>query len=222
MSPYPAGPGPSASTDVPPSSKGLNGRRLVVIRAAWLAVALLALIVLTISIPIRFEALRSVCQSLPCWEGELWLRDARALGELGLSTGFYAAYSVAVESGVAVVFWAVGVVIFWRNSQDKMAVFSALVLVTYGLYVVPSVDALATTSPVWRLPSQPLQAIGVWSSLVTLCVFPSWRFVPPWSRWLAAGWSLLTLAWLLFPGVPFNPSDPYSMSSPWRLMIAAC
>jgi hypothetical protein len=95
----------------------------------------LALIILAISIPVRFEALHSVCQSLPCGEGELSLEDVRALRELGLSTVFYAAYSVAIESVVAVVFWAVGVVIFWRNSQDKMAVFSALVLVTYGLYV---------------------------------------------------------------------------------------
>jgi hypothetical protein len=140
--------------------------------------------------------------------------------ELGLGTDFYAAYSVAIESGFAVVFLAVGVVIFWRNSQDKMAVFSALVLVTYGLYVVPSVDALATTSPVWRLPSQLLQAIGVWSSLVTLCVFPSWRFVPPLDTVASCWLEHLTLAWLLFPEVPFNPSDPYSMSSAWRLMIA--
>ena len=221
MSSYLTGPRPGGSTDVPPSSKGLSGRRLVVVRAAWIVVALLALIVLTISIPVRFEALRSVCQSLPCGEGRLSLEDARALNELGLSTVSYAAYTVAVESVIVVVFLAVGGIIFWRNSRDKMAVFSALVLVTYGLYVVPSVDALATTSPVWRLPAQLLQAIGVWSSLVTLCVFPSWRFVPSWTRWLAAGWSILTLAWLLFPDVPFNPSDPYSMSSSWRLAIAA-
>jgi hypothetical protein len=120
-----------------------------------------------------------------------------------------------------VVFGAVGAVIFWRNSQDKMAVFSAFILVTYGMYVVPSVDALAAASPVWRLPSQLLQAMGVWASLITLFVFPSWRFVPSWTPWLAAGWSILTLAWLLFPDVPFNPSDPYSMSPGWRLMIAA-
>jgi hypothetical protein len=162
-----------------------------------------------------------VCQGLPCGEEGLGLKDAWALRELGLSTDFYAAYSVAVESAVAVVFWAVGAVIFWRNSQDKMALFSALVLVTYGIYVVPSVDALAATSPVWRFPSQLLQAIGVWSSLVTLFVFPTWRFVPSWTRWLVAGWTILTLAWLLFPHVPFNPSDPYAMSSGWRLMIVA-
>ncbi len=33
--------------------------------------------------------------------------------------------------------------------------------------------------------------------------------MPSWTRWLAVGWTLLTLAWLLFPDVPFNPSDPY-------------
>jgi hypothetical protein len=45
--------------------------------------------------------------------------------------------------------------------------------------------------------------------------------VPSWTRWLAVGWTLLTLAWPLFPDVPFNPSDPYSMSSGWRPVIAA-
>ncbi len=76
---------------------------------------------------------------------------------------------------------------FWRNSQNKMAVFSAFILVTYGMYVVPSVDALAAASPMWRLPSQLLQAVGVWASLIALFAFPSWRFVPSWKRWLAAG-----------------------------------
>jgi hypothetical protein len=47
------------------------------------------------------------------------------------------------------------------------------------------------------------------------------RGVPSWTRWLAIGWTLLTLAWPLFPDVPFNPSDPYSMSSGWRPVIAA-
>jgi hypothetical protein len=218
---HPTGPRPSGCLIASPSSTKLSGRLLVVVRTAWVAVALLALAVLLMSIPIRFEALSSMCRIYPCGEVGFGLKDAMALRELGLSSVFYAAYSVAVESVIAVVFWAVGVVIFWRNSQDKMAVFSAFILVTYGMFVVPSVDALATASPVWRLPSQLLQAMGVWASLIALFVFPSWRFVPSWTRWLAAGWSILTLAWLLFPDVPFNPSDPYSMSSGWRLMIAA-
>jgi hypothetical protein len=71
-----------------------------------------------------------VCRIYPCGEVGFGLKDAMALRELGLSSVFYAAYSVAVESVIAVVFWAVGVVIFWRNSQDKMAVFSAFILVT--------------------------------------------------------------------------------------------
>jgi hypothetical protein len=130
---HPTEPRPSGSSGASPSSTRLSGRRPVVIRAAGVAVALLGLTVLIVSVPVRFDALRSACQGLPCGEAGLGLKDVRALEELGLSTDFYAAYSVAFESGVAVVFWAVGVVIFWRNSRDKMAVFSALVLVTYGL-----------------------------------------------------------------------------------------
>ena len=219
MSQHPTG--PSGSSEASLWSNRLSGRRLAVLRAAAVAVALLALAVLIASIPVRFEALSSVCQGISCREEGLGLKDLRALGELGLGPVFYAAYMVAVETTVAAVFWAVGAIIFWRNSEDKMALFSAFVLVTYGLYVVPSVDALAAISPAWRLPSQLLQASGVWSSLVTLFVFPSWRFVPSWTRWLAIGWSILTLSWLLFPTLPFNPSDPYSMSPGWRLMIAS-
>jgi hypothetical protein len=121
---HPTGPRPSGSLIASPPSTKMSRRWLVVVRAAWVAVALLALAVLLMSIPIRFEALSSMCRSYPCGEVGLGLKDAVALRQLGLSTVFYAAYSVAVESAIAAVFWAVGAVIFWRNSQDKMAVFS--------------------------------------------------------------------------------------------------
>jgi hypothetical protein len=132
---HPTGPRSSGSLIASATSTKLSGRWLVVVRAAWVAVALLALAVLLMSIPIRFEALSSMCRSYPCGEVGLGLKDAVALRQLGLSTVFYAAYNVAVESVIAAVFWTVGAVIFWRNSQDKMAVFSAFILVTYGMYV---------------------------------------------------------------------------------------
>ncbi len=107
MTQHPTGPRPSGSLIASPSSTKLSGRWLVVVRAAWVAVVLLALVVLLMSIPTRFEALSSMCRSYPCGEVGLGPKDAVALRELGLSTVFYAAYSVAVESAIAVVFWVV-------------------------------------------------------------------------------------------------------------------
>jgi len=55
---HPTGPRLSGGSEGSRSSTTLSGRRLVVVRAAWVAVALLALVVLLVSIPVRFEALR--------------------------------------------------------------------------------------------------------------------------------------------------------------------
>ena len=80
----------------------------------------------------------------------------------------------------------VGFVIFWRRSDDWMALFGALVLVMASTsysptsYVFPLVAGAA--SPLAILDTI-VQALA-WTSLVFLfALFPDGRFVPGWTRW---------------------------------------
>ena len=209
---------PTVSSTATPSS--LRGRWLFLARVAWVAVALLSLGLFIVSVPGRFEELRSACDGAVCANGSLSLQSARALETLGFSVNSYAAYNVALESAVAVVFLAVALLIFWRKSEDRMALFFSFMLLTFGLYATPAVDTLLAPPYVLWLPSHVVQVFGFWSFLVAFYVFPDWRLEPPWTRPLLVGWTALMLVCLLFPSVPFNSSIPSSVPVGWALMFS--
>jgi signal transduction histidine kinase len=154
--------------------------------------------------------------------GSLSWQNARALEDLGLSVNFYAAYNVALESVIAVIFLAVAVLIFWRKSEDRMALFFSCMLLTFGMYATPAVDTLLAPPYVFWLPSHVVQVFGFWSFLVAFYVFPDWRLEPRWTRPLLIGWTGMMLVCLLFPSVPFNPSVPLAVPAGWALMLSVC
>ena len=203
------------------SSLGLHGRWLLLVRTVWVAVALLSLLLFVVSVSGRFEELRSTCDVAVCDNGSLSSQNAHVLESLGLSVDFYAAYNVALESTLAMTFAAVAVLIFWRRSDDIMALFFSFMLLTFGLYATPAVDTLLAPPYVFWLPSHLLQVFGLWSFLIAFYVFPDWRFEPRWTRPVALGWTGFMLTWLLFPSVPFNSSVPSAVPAGWSLMLSA-
>src|SRR5919202_669536 len=99
----------------------LSGRWLFVARALWASVALLTVGLFVYIIPSEFARLQSPCSStVSCtWLLRLTAENARELGKLGLSAGFFAAYFVSLEALLTVVApIVVGTIIFWRRSDD--------------------------------------------------------------------------------------------------------
>ncbi len=123
-------------------------------------------------------------------------------------TGTSATFNIALLAVLAPLWIAVGLVIFWRRSDDWMALFVALFLVLLGTnfsptsYVLPIV--LGLTSPVGIL-STFVQALVFSCVALFFALFPTGRFVPGWTRWV-------TLAFLACQ-LPFSvPSNwPFSM-----------
>ena len=86
-----------------------------------MAVAGVALGQFVISVPVRYTQLAHPTAGL---------RDA--LAELGLSAGGYALYNVTLDTVFASVFAVGAIVIFWRRSEDPMALLVATMLVVWG------------------------------------------------------------------------------------------
>jgi hypothetical protein len=80
-----------------------------------------------------------------------------------------------------------GALIFWRKSADRMALFCAFMLVLFGGAGFTSIlqDALMPVSPAWFALIGTLNLLGQTSFLIFFLLFPSGRFVPRWSRWVA-------------------------------------
>ena len=158
-------------------------------RAVWVAVAMLTAGVFVAGMPGEFARLRTLCDDpTSCaWLPRLTAQNARQLGELGLSTDFFAAYFVAFEVAFTVASFAIGAVILWRRPEDRVALLVALMLLTFGAaFFVPY--PVLDLSPVWTFLAATVSFIGSASLVLFLYVFPDGRFVPRWTIWPAAVW----------------------------------
>jgi signal transduction histidine kinase len=209
---------PLASTTSPATSGGhsstaepLRGRSLILARTGWLVIAAFTLSLFVTGLPSEFATLGSVCKT-GCVSGQLSPGELRALHDLGLSTGLYAAYGAALDVVFAAVYGAVAAAIFWRRPDDRMALFVSIALLTFGTTTFPNAaSALAATHHAWWWPFAFLNFLGSALFGLFLYVFPDGRFVPRWTRWVALAWIFWQLPRYWFPG--WDTSDLDSLSS---------
>jgi len=131
----------------------------------------------------------------------LTTEQVQVFKNLGLTPEFYAAYTVALPVGAMVVFTAIATVIFWRRSEDRMALFGAFMLVVFGGAALTSdvPQTLAAAHPALWFPVHLLDYLGQVAFVVFFYVFPNGRFVPRWTRWLAIAVALLYVPDIFFP-----------------------
>src|ERR1700694_3414582 len=113
----------------------LHGRRLLLARVVSVAVVVFTLSIFLLSLPAYFAQLQTVCVGDTCVYayGQLTPGTAQALQNLGLSTGGYAVSILALITASMLVSFGVAGLIFWRRSDDWMAMFVTLFLVTFGV-----------------------------------------------------------------------------------------
>ena len=178
----------------------LHGGWLVLARVGWIVLALLILLLSAIAIPRADALFQSICQpGAPCLSVQLTQADLRLLQQLGLSPGFLAAYQVGLDVGTLLIYSVLAVLIFWRRSQDRMALFCAYMLVLLGgaTYTGLLDVGLRSVAPVWFWLVGVLELLGQVSFAVFFLLFPSGRFVPRWTRW-GVLFIVLNEAWYVF------------------------
>lgn len=181
----------------------LRGAWLVAARMSWVVIALLTMIYCVISFPMEFARLRSVCTAPPCSVTALDSINLRELESIGGSVDFFATYVITVELVFAVVSFAVGSMLFWRKSDERMALFVALMLVTFGsLAFADSYDAVAAWAGGWWWAFATIFFLGNISPVLFFFLFPTGRFVP---RWACAPAALLVVLGI---GFHFFRSSP--------------
>jgi signal transduction histidine kinase len=207
-------PTPSRAAPGPFPAKPLLGRKLIFARWAWLVVAVLALGFFAAGIPSEFVMFRTVCQDV-CMGGQLHLAGSHALRDLGLSVGFYATYAVALDIVFAAVYVAVAAVVFWRKSDERMALLASFALLTFGTAGLPNaMYALSLEHASLWWPVSLLNFLGAASFGLFLYRFPDGHFIPGWTRWVVLVW----IAWQL-PKYWF-PSWGSSGSTGWTNWLA--
>jgi len=180
---------PATASSQPPGQADtrLRGAWLVLARAAWVVVVVLALGVFIARIPFNIADLHIICTTAACRNmGRLTLAQVQELQHLGLSPDFYAIFQTTLSLIFEVGYVATGVLIFWRRSDDRMALITSLALVTFGNAFAPN--------PVTALPPL-LHVLSLWMAFLgNICtglffsLFPSGRFTPRWVAFLAPIW----------------------------------
>ena len=159
----------------------LYGPWLVIARVGWMALTLLVLTLSALALP-RYDALaQSTCQpGAACLVIQLRSDDLRLLKQLGLSSGFLAAYQVGWAVVSVLVYSALAALLFWRRSRERMALFCAYMLVLLGgtTYTQLFDYGVRPLSPAWFWLVGGLELLGQVSVLVFFLLFPSGRFVP--------------------------------------------
>ena len=199
-----------------PPPPTLRGHWLLFARMAWVVVTIMALAIVVFSVPSSFEHYSSVCTATTevCSSdqrvGQPTPEGVRALQDAGLSVHTYALLNVIVDKVFQLVWLVVGVLIFWRRSDDWMAVLVSLFLVTFGPITVDSTDAeaLISSQPAWLLPVSGVQIVGLVCSTLFFLLFPGGRFVPRWTRWLAVAFIARNLSEDSLSGVVLRFARP--------------
>jgi len=186
------------------STPALRGPWLVIARAVWITIAVVTLVLFVASIPLVFNELRTVSfgEGPSIWQ--LRPDEARALEQLGLSVGFYAIYWIVIQIIFVLGFAVVAGVIFWRKSDDWLALFVSLFLLMFGANTVTAVPVPPTNLTAWYLAYKIIQDLVFISVPLFFLLFPDGQFVPRWTRPLAVGWTVFGLIkrWLPLSAPP--------------------
>ncbi|HLV98683.1 MAG TPA: hypothetical protein VKT82_08410 [Ktedonobacterales bacterium] len=179
----------------------LHGRWLLLARVAWLVLVTATLAFFVGSLPVYYTLIQKPCgkNTFPCGNltGGLDTGGLQALQALGFSASEHAAYIIAVTIAVGLVWVTVGLLIFWRRSDDGVALLGALaLLVTYVGQTAGVTSALVYTSSFWAFPVQVINFLSDGVGISFISLFPSGRFAPRWMRWALAiylGFALINI-----------------------------
>jgi hypothetical protein len=189
----------------------LQGQALLLTRLLSAGLILAGLGIFFASMPVRYTQLLLIAQ-----------KNQSSLRLLGLSHAAFANAITIADVLNLLGCASIAAIVFWRVSREWIAMFVALVLVIYSVWVTRPVDSLVTASPALQVAMDYFRAFGQILTLLFGYLFPSGRFVPRWTRWLALLWIIATLIWLWFPAAPLNMiHTPLQLPLPVFLLFLA-
>ena len=181
----------------------LAGRWLLIGRGTWMSLVLLTLAIFVVLLPSYLAQLQTVCSSPTCALVQPTSESVQAMQQLGLSISSYATFTLTLTLVTAVVCFLVSGVIFWRKSNDWMALLVALTEVTSGTLFVTY--ALLESHTSWQWLAIVSNVFGHAVLFLFAALFPNGKFIPRWSGWIAVGWIIWSvLFYTLLHQVPFT------------------
>ena len=121
----------------------------------------------------------------------------------GLSREVVGIYIVVRDSLFSLGYWLVAAFLFWRRSDDRVALLAAVSLGTFP--IVFNLGFISTLPSPWWFPASVVRVLGSLCFILFFYVFPSGHFVPRWMRWVFVVFLLYEVFNTFFPFATFNP-----------------
>jgi signal transduction histidine kinase len=181
-----------ASASLPPDTR-LHGRWLLGTRVSWMVLALAIVILNALALPTVPAVLLPPPELLP------------ELRRLNLSPALGIALIMGSNGICMLLYLAMSALLFWRRSDDRMAFFCSLTLLTFGGAVFGFLEYVPATGVAWQLATSGLFFLGQLCFLTFFYLFPTGRFVPRWTRWCALLSITYWVIWLAIYGLTSGP-----------------
>lgn len=166
------------------SNTRLTGSWLIIARVVWLVLVIPSLGLFLVSLPVYYQQLQRACiDSVTCnLNGALTAQGLKALETTSLSISGYAAINTIFFTIIAAIWCGVGFIIFWRRSDDWLALLAAFFLVMFSITSSSNnlTYVLALVYPVSSLPLSIANFFLEISLSLFFLLFPNGRFEPPW------------------------------------------
>ncbi|GHO57917.1 histidine kinase [Ktedonobacter robiniae] len=170
----------------------LQGHQLLIARFCWVVLALAVVVLNILSFP------AAMASFLPP-------EIIRELHDLHFSLPLYLILGIGMNGLCLLLYLAMAVLLFWQRSDDRMAFFCSLMLLTFGSAASGFLPQVSSAPLAWNLVVFPLFLLGQSTFLTFFYLFPSGRFVPRWTRWFALLNLLYWTASFFLPEVMSGP-----------------
>ncbi len=178
-------------------------------RLAWLLLAVVLLGSFVASVPVALQQFQQICSAdVACPTGALTPGMVAALGKTSVTAAQFAGYRVALESLSVVGWFLLAAVLYWRRADDRMALFSAFTLLTFGVARFPEAPlALAAVHSGLTLPIHAARFLGSACLSLFAYLFPTGRFVPRWMALIGVAWVAVQLPEFFRSGSTVDPTQ---------------
>ncbi len=131
------------------------------------------------------------------------------LTRLGATPEVAAIYSIVSKIAPASICALLGLLLFIRlvrsrQAYDRMAMFTAFMLLTFSLLNNGTVDSIPEDAIFWQVAYTSIGVLGSALFFLFMLIFPDGRFVPRWSRWIPLAFLVWMASWFIFPSL--NPA----------------
>lgn len=178
-----------------------------IIRITWLALVIPSVSLFIAALPIYFVRLQQPCvDSITCnVPFALTAKGMRAVSMPGSSASGYAAFITIFWAIIFIIWSGMGLLIFLRKSDDKMALLTAFLLVMFNMGT--STLVLPLVYPALTFPVMLISLLGQVALGLFLLLFPNGRLMPRWIGLLVPLTIFQAIAFVAPPSSPFNTNN---------------